>query len=319
MIQLGYSLSSEEFRPQELVAQARRAEEAGFRFALISDHFHPWMDRQGQSPFVWSTLGGIAQVTSHIELGTGVTAPIIRTHPAIVAQAAATVADMLPGRFFLGVGTGEYLNEHITGEHWPPIARRQEMLTEAVTVIRKLWEGRATTHYGTFYTVENARLYTLPETVPPIHVAASGPLSAQLAGEIGDGLISTSPEAELVQTFTTSGGDGKPRYGQMQVCWAEDEREARQTARDVWGYSALPGQLSQELALPAYYDAAAELVTPELIAKQVVCGPNVDAYLEKIQQYSDAGFTHVYLHQIGPDQEGYLRFAERELLPRFAS
>lgn len=318
MIQLGYTLSSEEFRPQELVAQARRAEEAGFSFALISDHFHPWMDIQGQSPFVWSTLGGIAQVTEHIEIGTGVTAPIIRIHPAIVAQAAATVADMLPGRFFLGVGTGEYLNEHITGEHWPPVSRRQAMLAEAVDIIRSLWAGDYTTRYGEFFTVENARLYTVPETLPPIHVAASGPESATLAGTIGDGLISTSPDAETVKAFAANGGDGKPRYGQMQVCWAEDEREAMQTARDRWGYTALPGQMSQELALPAYYDAATDLVTPEIVAKKVVCGPDVEKYLAQIQQYVDAGFTHVYLHQIGPDQEGYIRFAEKELLPRLA-
>lgn len=318
MIQLGYTLSSEEFRPQELVAQARRAEEAGFPFALISDHFHPWMDSQGESPFVWSTLGGIAQVTERIEIGTGVTAPIIRIHPAIVAQAAASVADMLPGRFFLGVGTGEYLNEHVTGAHWPPISRRQAMLEEAVAVIRSLWEGGYTTHYGDFYTVENARLYTLPASLPPIHVAASGPESGELAGRIGDGLISTAPDAETVEAFTGAGGGGKPKYGQMQVCWAEDEREAMQTARDIWGYSALPGQMSQELALPAYYDAATQLVTPETVAEKVVCGPNVERYLEQIQQYVDAGFTHVYLHQIGPDQEGYIRFAEKELLPRFA-
>lgn len=317
MIQLGYTLSSEEFRPQELVTQARRAEEAGFSFALISDHFHPWMDSQGQSPFAWSTLGGIAQVTKRMTIGTGVTAPLIRYHPAIVAQAAATIADMMPNRFFLGVGTGEYLNEHITGAHWPPISRRQSMLTEAVKIIRALWQGEYVTHYGEFFTVENARLYTLPEVLPLIHVAASGNESAQIAGKIGDGLISTAPNKETVDTFVASGGSEKPRYGQMTVCWAMDEQEAQQTARDLWGFSGLPGQLSQELALPAYYDAGAKLVTPEDMAKSVVCGPDVERYLKQIQQYADAGFTHVYLHQIGPDQEGYIRFAQRELLPRF--
>ncbi|MGC4192007.1 MAG: TIGR03557 family F420-dependent LLM class oxidoreductase [Thermomicrobiales bacterium] len=304
--------------PQELVAQARRAEEAGFPFALISDHFHPWMDRQGESPFVWSTLGGIAQVTDRMAIGTGVTAPIIRYHPAIVAQATTTVADMLPGRFFLGVGTGEYLNEHITGKHWPPISRRQAMLEEAVGIIRSLWDGNYTTRYGDFYTVENARLYTLPETLPPIHVAASGPDSGDLAGRIGDGLISTAPDAETIQAFTGAGGKGKPRYGQMTVCWAEDRQEAMQTARDIWGYAALPGQMSQELALPAYYDAATELVTPETICFAIVSGPDVEQYLEQIQQYADAGFTHVYLHQIGPDQAGHLRFAQTQPLPHFA-
>jgi len=319
VVELGYTLSSEEFAPNDLVAQARRAEEAGFAFALISDHFHPWMDSQGHSPFVWTTLGGVANVTERMQIGTGVTAPIIRYHPAIIAQAAATVAAMMPGRFFLGVGTGEYLNEHITGEHWPPISRRQDMLVEAVGIIRDLWAGGYTTRYGDFYTVENARLYTLPEALPPIHVAASGTESAAMAGKLGDGLISTSPDGETVTTFSASGGEGKPRYGQMTICWAEDEQEAMQTAYKYWGYTVLPGQMSQELALPAYYDAGAELVTPEDVAKKVVCGNDVERYLKQIQQYVDAGFTHVYLHQVGPDQEGYIRFAERELLPRFRS
>ena len=198
MVQLGYAISSEEFKPQQLVENARRAEEIGFSYALISDHFHPWLDSQGESPFVWSVIGGIAQVTSTLTLGTGVTAPIIRIHPVILAQAAATAAAMMPDRFFFGVGTGEYLNEHITGEHWPVLSTRQEMLQEAVELIRLLWEGDYTTFEGLYYTVENARIYTLPENLPPIHVAASGKESAEVAGHIGDGLISTAPDGETV-------------------------------------------------------------------------------------------------------------------------
>jgi G6PDH family F420-dependent oxidoreductase len=315
MVQLGYSLSSEEFRPRQLIEQAQMAEQAGFTYALISDHYHPWIDAQGQSPFVWSTIGGIAQATSTITIGTGVTAPIIRIHPAILAQATATVADLLPGRFFLGVGTGEYLNEHITGEHWPPISRRQEMLEEAIQIIRTLWQGGYTTVYGKFYTVENARIYTLPETLPSIYVAASGSASAELAGKIGDGLISTKPNEETVSSFAASGGAGKPRYGQMQVCWDEDEARAKEIAHKIWGYSAFSGQLSQELALPAYYEQASQILTQEQAVESIVCGPDPEKYLDAIQQYADAGFTHVYLHQIGPNQEGYIRFAERELLP----
>jgi G6PDH family F420-dependent oxidoreductase len=175
VVRLGYALSSEEWRPSDLVRGARLAEEAGFSFALISDHFHPWIDAQGQSPFVWSVLGGIAESTSTLEVGTGVTAPIVRIHPAIIAQAAATVGSMLEGRFFLGVGTGENLNEHITGARWPDWDVRSKMLEEAVEVIRDLWRGEVTSHDGRFYTVENARIYTLPEHPVPIHVAASGP------------------------------------------------------------------------------------------------------------------------------------------------
>ena len=317
MVQLGYTLSSEEFRPSELAEQAKRAEEVGFTYALISDHFHPWLDSQGQSPFVWTTLGAVAIATERLTLGTGVTCPLIRYAPVIIAQAAATVADMLPGRFFLGVGTGEYLNEHVTGEHWPPVSLRQEMLIEAVELIRELWAGGYTTRYGEFFTVENARIYTLPEKLPPIYVAASGSDSAQVAGAIGDGLISTAPDAETIKTFEQAGGTGKPKYGQMTVCWGEDEDRAKQTATNIWGYTALPGQLSQELALPAYFEQATKLVSPEQATKHIVCGPDTEKYLEQIKAYTDAGFTHVYLHQVGPDQEGFLKFAQRELLPKF--
>ena len=316
MVQLGYAISSEEFRPNVLVENAVKAEQTGFGFALISDHFHPWMDSQGQSPFVWSVIGGIAQRTSQLELGTGVTAPIIRIHPAIIAQAAATAADMMPGRFFLGVGTGENLNEHVTGEHWPPVSIRQEMLTEAVEIIRELWQGGYKTIDGDYYTVENARIYTLPETLPKINVAASGKESATLAGQIGDGLISTAPSAQAVKTFGGAGGQGKPTYGQMTVCWAKDEAEAKKTALELWGQSGLPGQLNQELALPQYFQDAAKLVTEDMIAKSIVCGPDAQQYHDKIKSYVDAGYSHVYIHQIGPDQDGFFEFAKRELLPK---
>ena len=318
MVQLGYALSSEEFRPNDLVRNAALAEEAGFPYALISDHFHPWMDAQGHAPFVWGVLGGIAGATSRLAVGTGVTCPTVRIHPAIVAQAAATAAAMLPGRFFLGVGSGELLNEHVTGAHWPPVSVRLEMLREAVGVIRALWRGGYVTHHGRFYTVENARLYTLPEEIPPIHVAAAGAEAAALAGEIGDGVIDTSPNPEVVQAFDAAGGAGKPRYGQMTVCWGEDAGAARELAHRMWGYTALPGQLSQELALPLYYDQATQIVTPDQVAEKVVCGPDPEKYLDKIRAFADAGFTHVYLHQVGPDQEGFFRFARRELLPAFA-
>jgi G6PDH family F420-dependent oxidoreductase len=316
MVTLGYALSSEEFDPRQLVSLAKRAEETGFTFALISDHFHPWLESQGHSPFVWSTLGGIAAVTDRLAIGTGVTCPLIRTHPAIVAHAAATVADMLSGRFFLGLGTGEYLNEHVTGAHWPVLETRQEMLREAVEVIRRLWQGGYLNHRGPFFTVEQARLFTLPENPPPVYIAASGPKSAKLAGELADGLISTAPKAEVVREFDGFGGS-RPKFGQLTVCWAEDENEAKETARHYWANSGIPGQLGQELASPVYFDAAASLVTPDEIAKTVICGPDPEKYRAGVEEFAKAGFTHVYLHQIGQDQEGFFAFARRELLSAY--
>ncbi len=319
MPEIGYALSSEEHLPNDMVRFARLAEEAGFTFALVSDHFHPWIDRQGQSPFVWSVIGGIAQATERLQLGTGVTCPTFRIHPAIIAHAAATSAAMMPGRFFLGVGTGENLNEHILGQHWPATARRREMLEEAIEVMRKLWQGGYKSHYGRFYTVENARIYTRPEEPIPIMVAASGPEAAETAGRMGDGFIGTSPESETIQAFEAAGGAGKPKYGQATVCWAEDAAEAVRTAHEIWPLAAVQGQLSQELPLPLHFEQAAASVTREQVAQSVVCGPDPQRHIEQIQQYVDAGYDHVYVHQIGPDQEGFFRFYEREVMPHFAS
>ncbi len=316
-VQIGYTLSSEEHLPNDLVRYARMAEEAGFAFASISDHFHPWVDAQGHSPFVWSVIGGVATATERMQLGTGVTCPTVRIHPAIIAQAAATSAAMMPGRFYLGVGSGEALNEHITGERWPETEIRQAMLEEAVAVMRLLWQGGNQSHHGTYFTVENARLYTLPDEPVPVMVAASGPKAAELAGRIGDGLISTAPNKEVVEAFEKAGGKG-PRYGQITVCWGQDEAATLKTAHEIWPNSGLPGELGQELPTPAHFEQAVQLVTPETIAKSVVVGPDASKYLAKIDEYVQAGFDHVYLHQIGPDQSGFIRFAEREILPRYA-
>jgi coenzyme F420-dependent glucose-6-phosphate dehydrogenase len=314
-LQVGYALSSEEHPPQDLVRHAQLAEAHGFPFAMISDHFHPWVDRQGHSPFVWSVIGGIAQVTRELQVGTGVTCPLIRIHPAIVAQAAATAGMMLPGRFFLGVGTGERLNEHILGTHWPSYAQRAAMLEEAVAVIRLLWQGGTRSHRGRYYRVENARIYSLPEPPPPMVVAASGPKAAELAGRIGDGLCATSPDRALVEGFTAAGGQGKPRYGQLTVCWAADEATARRTAHEWWPNAGLKGPLSAELALPAHFQAAAEGVTEDDVAASVVCGPDPARHLAAVKAFADAGYTHVYVHQVGPEQEGFLRFYSREVVP----
>ena len=315
---LGYALSSEEHRPLDLVRNAAQAEEAGFEFALISDHFHPWIDRQGESAFVWSVLGGIAAATERLVLGTGVTCPMIRIHPAIVAQAAATTAAMLPGRFFLGVGTGENLNEHVLGQRWPATEIRREMLEEAIEVMRALWQGDLTSHRGRHYTVENARIYTLPDEPIDVLIAAGGTKAAELAGRIGDGLIGTAPDESVLEAFDDAGGTGKPRYAQLTVCWAEREEQARRTAFEFWPNAALEGTLGQELPLPSHFEAASAMVTEDDVAKRVVCGPDPEAYAERIDEYVDAGYTHIYLHQVGADQEGFLRFCAGELLPRYA-
>jgi G6PDH family F420-dependent oxidoreductase len=317
-MELGYALSSEEHRPLDLVDNAVRAEEAGFGFALISDHFHPWIDRQGQSPFVWSVLGAIAAETERLVVGTGVTCPILRLHPAIVAQAAATAAARLPGRFFLGVGTGEKLNEHVLGQRWPATHVRRDMLEEAIAVIRLLWEGRLESHRGRHFTVENARIYTLPDEPIDVLVAAGGVEAAELAGRVGDGLIGTAPDEAIIAAFEGAGGTGKPRYAQATVCWAESEKEARRTAHAWWPNAALRGPLGQELPLPSHFEEATAMVTEDDVAQVVVCGPEVDRHLELIDTYEKAGFTHVYVHQVGPDQDGFLDFYSSEILPRYS-
>lgn len=312
---LGYALSSEEHRTADLVRNAAMAEENGFEFALISDHYHPWVDAQGHSPFVWTVLGAIARETSSLEIGTGVTCPMIRTHPAIIAQAAATTADLFEGRFFLGVGTGENLNEHILGDHWPPYEERKEMLAESIDIMRGLWEGKLFSHRGEHYIVENARLYTLPETPIRIMVAAGGPESATLAGSMGDGLIVTTPDTEVLDEFRSNGGGDKPIYGQATLCWAETEDPAKETLHRVWPNAGITGALSQELPLPMHFEQAASNVTPESLAEHIPVGPDVTRYVEKLREYVDAGVDHIYLHQVGPDQEGFFRFFRDELRP----
>jgi G6PDH family F420-dependent oxidoreductase len=313
-MEIGFALSSEDHGPQELVRQAQLAEQAGFSFAGISDHFHPWTSDQGESAFVWTTLGMIAQATSTLRVFTGVTCPMIRIHPAIVAQAAATVAAAMPGRFDLGVGTGENLNEHITGARWPLAWERLEMLEEAVDVIRKLWTGEDVTHRGQHYTVEQARIYTLPEQLPQIFVAAGKPQAAQLAGRIGDGLISTAPDEDVVQQFEEAGGAGKPKYGQFHCCYDEDKDAALERAHQLWPNAGLSGSGGQELPAPRDFEEAAGNVTVQDIAEAVPAGPDPEPYLEQIRKFEEAGFTHVYIHQIGENQDDFAAFAARELL-----
>ena len=319
MIKYGFALSSEEHGPAALAQLAAEAEQAGFSFALVSDHFHPWVSAQPHSPFVWSTLGAISQTTKKLSVGTGVTCPIQRIHPAILAQAAATTASLLEGRFFFGLGTGENLNEHILGQKWPPAPKRLEMLEEAVKVIRTLWRGKMTTHYGEFFTIEDARIFTLPAQLPPIALAASGPEAAELAGRIGDALISVVPKKEIVEAFRQGGGKGKPCYGQVTLCYDESEEKAAQTAFKWWPNSALPSPLNVELRSVEHFDQAAESVTLEQVRKSMPCGPELSEHKEAIEKFVEAGYDHIYIHQVGPHQKTFMQFFRENFIEKRAT
>jgi coenzyme F420-dependent glucose-6-phosphate dehydrogenase len=316
-VAFGYTLSSEERTPRELVANARSAEEAGFEFLSISDHFHPWVSAQGHSPFVWSVLGAIAASTEQIPVGIGVTCPTTRIHPAIIAHASATASLLMPGRFFLGVGTGEALNEHVLGHRWPRPEVRLKMLEEAVGIIRDLWTGETVDHRGDFYEVENARLFDPPEEPPPIIVSGFGPMSIELAAKIGDGYWGHSPDGDVIEQFEAQGGTG-PKYAQLSMCWARDEAQARRTVHEIWPNAGIPGQLSQDLPTWTHFEQAAELVTEEIATASIPCGPDVEPVLDSVRQFLDAGYDHLYFHQIGPDQEGFLQFWSDTLQPALA-
>jgi G6PDH family F420-dependent oxidoreductase len=318
MTTLGYALSCEEFHPNELVRQAVRAQRAGFEALWISDHFHPWTDEQGQSPFVWSVIGALSQACT-LPITTAVTCPIVRTHPVVIAQAAATSAAQHDGRFVLGVGTGEALNEHVTGRRWPTAAVRRGMLDEAVAVIRELFTGKQVNHHGLYYTVENARLYTLPSRPTPIYVSGYGPHSARLAGRIGDGYQCSMPRAELVSEFHHAGGMGKPAQAGFKVCYGPSKDDAVRTAQALWASEQLPGELGQNLPTPAHFEQASSLVTAEAVAQAVPAGPDVEPYLDRIREFVDAGFDEVYVQQIGPDQERFFDFWESKIARELAA
>jgi G6PDH family F420-dependent oxidoreductase len=309
-------LSAEERTATELIDAAGKAERAGFAAGWVSDHFHPWNDAQGQSPFVWSVLGGISQVSRRLPWETGVTCPTVRTHPAIIAQAAATTATLFPGRFRLGVGSGEALNEHIVCARWPEAEVRLEMLEEAVEVIRLLWEGGTKSHRGRHYCVENARIYSLPEEPPPIYVSAFGPRAIEVAARIGDGLVTTSASADDLKAYRDAGGRG-PAQAQLKVCYGQDRDEAVRTAHRLWANGGLPGELAQILPTPAHFEQASQLVTPEMVGQSMPCGPDPQEHVDAIQEYVDAGYDEVYVTQIGPQHDAFLDFYAREILPRF--
>ena len=315
MTSFGYTLSSEEWGPRDLVAAARRAEDAGFDFCSISDHFHPWIDAQGHSPFVWGVLGAVAEATSTIEVGIGVTCPTVRIHPAVIAQAAATADLLLEGRLRFGIGTGEALNEHVLGHRWPPAKVRMAMLEEALEVMRALWTGDEVDHDGAYYRVENARLYDPPARDLEVIVSAFGPVAAEVAARICDGLWSTAPDGELLDAYAAAGGQG-PRFGQMSVCYGPDEEACRRTVAAVWPNAGFAGELAQELPTPAHFGQVAEALTEDQAVGSTPCGPDLDAIESSVQEYLDAGYDHLYFHQIGEDQEAFFAVWEAELADR---
>lgn len=313
MTDFGYFLSSEEFGPHELIAQAEEAAAHGFTALAISDHFHPWLDTQGQSPFVWSTLGAVARLG--LPAMTAVTCPTTRTHPALIAQAAATTAVLYGGGFVLGVGTGEALNEHVLGDVWPAVETRLRQLEEAVEVMRELWTGDLITRSGEFYDVDTARIYTLPDAPPPVYMSAFGTKAAELAGRIADGLVSTSPDREAIETFRESGGGGKPVVAAMKVCYAPTAEEAAEIRHRLWPNEGLPGQLAQELPLPSHFEQACELVTKDAVASSTVVGPDAERHVKALREFVDLGFDTVHVGNIGPYQEEFFTFYESEVLP----
>ncbi|MEU1387569.1 MULTISPECIES: TIGR03557 family F420-dependent LLM class oxidoreductase [unclassified Nonomuraea] len=315
MTTFGYFLSCEEHGPKELVRQAKAAERAGFEALWISDHFHPWLDEQGQAPFVWSVLGALAEATS-LPITTAVTCPLIRTHPVVVAQAAATTGALTGGRFRLGVGTGEALNEHVVESRWPPLSERLEMLEEAVGLMRELFTGKLVTHRGAHYRVDTARLYTLPDEPVPILMSGFGEKSTTLAGRLADGYISTAPDAESVTRFREAGGAGRPALGGLKACYAADEATARKTVHRLWPTQGIKGEASQILPLPRHFEQLAESVTEDEAVGGSPVGPDPEVHARALKEYVDAGFDEVYVNQIGTEQDAFFDFYEREVLPR---
>ncbi|MGW4889205.1 LLM class F420-dependent oxidoreductase [Streptomyces murinus] len=316
MVRIGYTMMTEQAGPRELVEHVVGAEEAGFDFSVISDHYFPWLRAQGHSSYAWSVLGAAAQATSRIPLMTYVTCPIRRYHPAVVAQKAATVQLLSEGRFRFGLGAGENLNEHVVGGGWPPVDVRHEMLEEAVEIIRALFGGEHVTHHGRHYQVESAKLWDVPEQPPPIGIAVSGEQSCRLAGERGDLLIATEPKPELLAAFDRHGGRGKPRVGQLPVSYGPDRDTAVKRAHAQFRWFGLGWKVNAELPHPDSFESATRFVTPDDVAASIPCGDDPDAFVEAVRPYARAGFEELALVQIGGDtQPEFLRWSAKTLLP----
>ncbi|WP_432498919.1 TIGR03557 family F420-dependent LLM class oxidoreductase [Kineococcus auxinigenes] len=311
-MRIGYKLATEAFGPKEIIRQAVAAEEAGYDFVEMSDHYHPWLDVQGHSGFTWSLLAAIAAKTERIGLVTGVTCPSVRYHPAIIAQAAATMAIISDGRFTLGVGAGERLNEHVVGRGFPAVAERHERFREALEIIRLLWQGGYRTYEGKHLRLEDARVFDLPQELPVIAVAASGPVSARIAADLGDGLFATEPKGEMVAAWKRHGGSG-PAYAEVPMAWAPDEQSAIDAVLEKSRWAVTGWKVMSELPNPVNFDAATQTVSAEDVTAQFAVGPDPAGYLAGAQQYVDAGFDHIVTQNAGPDPDGFLEFFATEL------
>jgi G6PDH family F420-dependent oxidoreductase len=311
-MRFGYKLMAEGFGPKELIRQAVRAEQAGFDFVEISDHYHPWLEEQGHSPFAWNVLSAIAARTDRLGLATGVTCPSIRYHPAIIAQAAATLAIISDDRFTLGIGSGERLNEHVTGQGWPSVRVRHEMLAEALDIINLLWQGGYRSYEGKHLQLDDARVFDLPEKLPVIAVAAGGKQAAELASTHGSGLFATEPRKDLVAAYTGGG----PKYAEIPMAWAPTVQAAATEAHRTSRWSLSGWKVMAELPNPVNFDAASETVRVEDVQEQFVCGPDPQPYLDAVKTYTEAGFDHLVLQNAGPDPDGFLDFFATELKPK---
>lgn len=314
MAKYGLTLSSEEHGPLKLVAIARAAEEAGFDFLSISDHFHPWIGEQGHSPFVWSVLGAIAEATDDIEIGVGVSCPTFRMHPLVSAHAAATTAVLFGDRFTWGIGSGEALNEHVLGDRWPPADVRLEMLDEAIDVIRAAWSGESVTHRGRYFTVEDATIFDVPDDPIPLVVSAFGPEAARLAANKGDGLWTTGLAKNVISTYQGAAGTG-PIWSQLSLCWGPDKEEAIDRAHRLWPNTVVPGQLGQDLPTVLHFEQAVSIVTEDDVEKAIPCGPDPEPILQSISEAEALGIDHIYLHQIGDPLDGFIDFWKAEIRP----
>ncbi|RZU34400.1 TIGR03557 family F420-dependent LLM class oxidoreductase [Blastococcus saxobsidens] len=316
-MQLGYTMMTEQAGPKDLVGHVVGAEEVGFDFAVSSDHYFPWLDEMGHSPNAWVTLGAAAQATSRIPLMTYVTCPIFRYHPVVVAQQAATLQILSGGRFTLGLGAGENLNEHVVGAGWPPADVRHEMIMEALQIIRDLFDGEGHTNFrGEHFDVESAKLWDLPDTRVPIGFAAGGKQAATIAGELADVLVATDPLSELVEAFEAAGGAGKPKVAQMPISYGTDKAAAVTRAHSLFRWFGLGWKVNAELPGPSAFDAASSFVREEDVEGSIPCGDDVEAVIESAKEYADAGFTHLALVQIGGDQQQpYLEWTRDRLLP----
>ncbi len=320
MTDFGYTMMCEQSAPDRLVRDLQAAEAAGFDFSVISDHFSPWLESQGHSGYAWAILGAAAQATERIPLMTYVTCPILRYHPAVVAQKASTVQILSGGRFRLGLGAGENLNEHVVGKRWPAVGERHAMFSEAVEIITRLLDGEHVNFRGEHFDVESARLYDRHDVRPPVGIAVSGEQSCTLAGERADVMVATEPKPELVEMFEAAGGEGKPKVGQIAVAYDTDRETAVERAHDQFRWFGLGWKVNTDLPAPSSFEAATALITPDQVGEQLPCGPDVEEHVEKIRPFVDAGFTEVALVQIGADhQDAFIGWAQETLLPALRS